>query len=93
MSSSSEWRDIMYDKVFQQELRGLSRRRVQDPSCTVEDLEGILRHLYHAEGSDWGGRGEVQDISLAATIAAYERVIAAWKAESGPGNSSPGTLL
>jgi hypothetical protein len=32
------------------------------------------------DGADWGGRGEVQDITLAATIAAYEQTIAQWKA-------------
>jgi hypothetical protein len=34
------------------------------------------------DGADWLGRGEVQDITMAATIAAYEQVIAQWKAES-----------
>jgi hypothetical protein len=47
----------------------------------VEDLEGVLRHLYQMDGADWGGRGELQGIILAATIAAYEQVIAEWKAE------------
>jgi hypothetical protein len=31
------------------------------------------------DGNDQGGRGPVQDIDLAATIAAYERFIAEWK--------------
>jgi len=34
------------------------------------------------DGADWGGRGDVQDTSLAAAIAAYERFIAELKAES-----------
>jgi hypothetical protein len=46
----------------------------------VEDLEGVLRHLYVMDGADWYGRGDVQDITMAATIAAYEHVIAEWKA-------------
>jgi hypothetical protein len=32
------------------------------------------------DGADWAGRGEVQDIIMAATIAAYEHFIAEWKA-------------
>jgi hypothetical protein len=75
-----EWRDIKYEETFEQELRGLRRRRESDPSCTPEDLEGTLRHLYIMDGADWGGRGDVQDTIMAATIAAYEHFIAQWKA-------------
>jgi hypothetical protein len=34
------------------------------------------------DGADWGGRGSLQDIILSARIAAYERFIAQWKAET-----------
>jgi hypothetical protein len=81
---SVEWRDIKYEETFEQEIRGLSRRREADPSCTIEDLEGLLRHLYIMDGADWGGRGDVQDTIMAATIAAYEHFIAQWKAENNP---------
>jgi hypothetical protein len=70
----------MYRETFEQELRGLERRRGQG-FCTPADLEGLLKHLYIMDGADWLGRGEAQDITVAATIAAYERFIAAWKAE------------
>ena len=79
MSSSVAWKNIKYDEVFEQELRGLERRRESDPSCKVEDIEGVLQHLYIMDGADWYGRGEVQDITMAATIAAYEHFIAEWK--------------
>jgi hypothetical protein len=77
---SVDWRAIKYEEIFEQEVRGLERRRASDQSCTAADLEGVLQHLYHMDGADWAGRGEVQDITLAATIAAYEQVIAEWKA-------------
>jgi hypothetical protein len=79
MSVSVEWKDIKYDEVFEQELRGLRRRRESDPRCTAEDIEGVLQHLYVMDGADWYGRGGVQDIIMAATIAAYEHFIAEWK--------------
>jgi hypothetical protein len=82
MGASTDWRDIKYRETLEEELRGLRRRRESDPGCTVMDLEGTLTHLYIMEGADWGGRGEVQDITLGATIAAYERAIAEWKAEA-----------
>ncbi|GAB6390697.1 MAG: hypothetical protein MdMp014T_0070 [Treponematales bacterium] len=81
MGGSTGWRDIKYRETFEGELRGLERRRRSDSGCTIEALEGMLRHLYIMEGADWCGRGEVQDIVTAATIAAYERFIADWKAE------------
>ncbi|GHV95341.1 hypothetical protein AGMMS50293_16610 [Spirochaetia bacterium] len=81
MGVSEEWRDIKYAETFEEELRGLERRRKADSNCKVADLEGILKHLYIMDGADWGGRGDVQDTIMAATIAAYERFIAQWKAE------------
>ena len=81
MSSSVAWRDIKYAEVFEEEIRGLQRRRNQDPNCTVQDIEGVLKNLYMMDGADWYGRGDVQDISMSATIAAYEHFIAQWKAE------------
>jgi hypothetical protein len=82
MGVSVEWRDKKYEEVFEQEVRGLERRRGSDPSCTAADLEGVLRHLYVMDGADWAGRGDVQDTVMAATIAAYEHVIAEWKAQA-----------
>jgi len=81
MGVSKEWQAVKYREVFDEETRGLSRRRSSDPGCKVEDLEGILKNLYITDGADWGGRGGVQDIIMAATIAAYELFIAEWKAE------------
>jgi hypothetical protein len=81
MSGATDWRDKKYDETFAQELVGLERRRAGDPACGVEELRGQLKHLYVLEGHDWEGRGELAHIALAASIAAYERFIAAWEAE------------
>ncbi|MDR2494607.1 MAG: hypothetical protein LBD24_05215 [Spirochaetaceae bacterium] len=83
MGLAVDWRDTKYRDTFAEELRGLERRRAQD-RCTVADLEGVLLHLYQMDGADWVGRGEVQDITMAATIAAYECFIAEWKAAQSP---------
>jgi hypothetical protein len=81
MSLSVDWRERKYQETLEEELRGLYRRRESETGCRVEDLEGTLVHLYHMDGADWIGRGEVQDLTLAATIAAYEQVIEEWKGE------------
>lgn len=81
---SLEWRDRAYEEAFERTISGLDARRKADPSFSISDAEGVLRHLYVQEGNDWTGRGLLQDAILAATIAAYEHYIEAWRAESGP---------
>jgi len=78
MGISEEWQKIKYSEIFEQETRGLTRRRQSDPNCRKEDIEGTLKSLYIIDGADQGGRGVLQDIIMAATIAAYERFIAEW---------------
>ncbi|MDR3356589.1 MAG: hypothetical protein LBO04_05305 [Spirochaetaceae bacterium] len=70
-----DWRDLLYQKTFDDEYRGLERRRAADKNCGADDLTAMLRRLYEMEGSDWLGRGEVQNVTIAATIAAYESFI------------------
>ena len=81
MKSSVDWRAVKHEEVFEQELKGLQRRREMDALCTVKDIESVLRQLYIMDGQNWDGLGEPQDISIAATIAAHEHFIAQWKAE------------
>jgi len=78
MGASEEWQDIKYKEIFEQETRGLNRRRQSDPNCKVEDIQGTLKNLYIMDGADQGGRGALQDTIMAATIAAYEHFIAEW---------------
>jgi hypothetical protein len=76
MSETTQWIDEKYNEVFEEELRGLQRRCEHDPSCSIQDLQGILDGLYINEGSDWVGRGPLGNTVLAASIAAYEHFIA-----------------
>jgi len=79
MGVSEEWQKVKYKEIFEQETLGLTRRRQADPNCRIEDIEGTLKNLYIMDGADQGGRGVLQDIIMAATIAAYEHFIAEWK--------------
>jgi len=81
MAISEEWQEIKYKEVFEQELRGLSRRRQSDPGCKIDDLQATLNNLYIMDGADQGGRGSLQDIIMSATIAAYECFIEEFKNE------------
>lgn len=83
MAASTQWMEDKYQETLEAELRGLQRRRAREPDFRPEDLRATLHHLYILEGSDWEGRGEVQDITLAATIAAYERFLFEWEGAAG----------
>jgi len=86
MGNNEDWQDVKYKEVFEQETRGLSRRLQTDPDCKAEDLEGILNNLYILEGADHDGRGTLQDIVMAATIAAYEQFISILKNKQNTSN-------
>lgn len=73
MSETDSWEQDKFDEVFEDELRLLNRRFESKSSCSIEDLEGILQSLYIMEGQNL--EGKVHEISLAATIAAYEAFI------------------
>ena len=73
MSELDSWEQDKFDEVFEDEFRLLNRRFESEVSCSIEELEGILQSLYIMEGQNL--EGKVHEISLAATIAAYEAFI------------------
>lgn len=75
MNECTYWIDEKYTEVFEEEIRGLERRCEHDPSCSLEDMQGILDSLYNSQGCDLTGRGQLGDTVFAATIAAYEQFI------------------
>lgn len=81
MGETTDRLDEVYRQAFDDELLGLRRRRENDPTCTIDDIEGILKNLYIMDGNNWDGRGETTQLGLSATIAAYEHFIAEWKKE------------
>ncbi|HHU37330.1 MAG TPA: hypothetical protein GXZ47_08890 [Treponema sp.] len=81
MNETTEWIEEKYQEVFNEETLGLERRRAHDPNCTLQDLQGTLKNLYILDGNNWTGRGQLQDSTMSATIAAYEGFIEKWKKE------------
>jgi len=77
-----DWRERKRTDVFESTLLGLENHRKSDPGFTPAEAQGTLDHLYISEGNDWLGRGELGDLVLSATIAAYEHFIHDWKATS-----------
>lgn len=82
MPDIKDWETEKFGELFDDEIRVLQRRRLNDPGCTVSDLQGTLDALYILEGNNMAGRSRVHEIALSASIAAYEKFIDDWKNES-----------
>ena len=70
-----------YHQTYESLHGQLQERRRTDPGFTTEDLRGFLKDAYVYQDSDWIGRGALFDATQAATIAAYEAVLAEWQGE------------
>lgn len=81
MQIYDNWELDKFNEVFDDEIRVLQRRKESVSDCTISDLEGTLKSLYILEGNNLEGRSRVQEISLSASIAAYEKFIEDWKNE------------
>lgn len=79
--SGTAWREIKYSEVFDTTAAQLHFRRTNDHEFTLDDAKRTLEHLYVADGNDWTGRGELGDIVMSATLAAWEWFIAEWERE------------
>ncbi|MBT3279602.1 MAG: hypothetical protein HN909_09220 [Phycisphaerales bacterium] len=74
--------EVAYDRVFDTTCASIESRRHDEASFRIHDLEKLLESQYVAEGLKWTGRNSPQEIRRTATIAAYEHVLAEWRAES-----------
>ena len=81
MVSSEDIVERRYREIFDALYTQLMARRRDDPHFTIDDVRGFLKDAYVHQGNDWIGRGALFDATQAATIAAYETVLADWVAE------------
>ncbi|MFW5728230.1 MAG: hypothetical protein ACOCYG_01095 [Spirochaetota bacterium] len=78
-SSTSTMRrraDEQYDRVYAETLDQLEYRLMRDEGFDARELREQLEVMYVQEGNDWLGRGMAEEMSMAATIAAMEAVLA-----------------
>ena len=85
MSYITDWEERKYREVFEQACSQLRTRRLTDPTFTRQRAQGLLEAAYVDQGNDYIGRGAVVEIVQAATIAAYEWILAEWSEEVGSG--------
>lgn len=70
-----------YREVYESHYTLLLERRRTDPAFTIAEVRGFLKDAYIRQGNDWIGHGALFDATQAATIAAYEAILADWQAE------------
>ncbi len=87
--SSTDWQDEKQQEVFEGTLKGLEARKRKDPKFTLETAQAELNHFYIQDGNNWLGRGELGDIVISATIAAYEHFISEWRSQSDSASNGP----
>ena len=80
--SSTDWQDKREEEIFESTLKGLETRKQKDRNFTLQTAKAELDHLYIQDGNNWLGRGELGDLVVSATIAAYEHFIAEWRHQS-----------
>lgn len=78
---TTSWREVTYNNKFDGTVKFIRNMRQNDPTFTINDLEGMLQSEYAREGLAWDGRGEVVEIAIQATIAAIQRELLQWKKE------------
>jgi len=71
-----DWREKKFNEIFENVCAGIEWRMKNDQSFSVKHLEESLKSLYIQEGNNWDGRGEVAEVTLTATIAAFEHMLA-----------------
>lgn len=74
----NDWQEKKYAEFYAEEYDFLKRRLAQGV-VDVNDLEGVLQSLYIFDDNNLDGRSVVMQLSLSASIAAYEAVIAELK--------------
>ena len=74
----NDYLEETYNSTFHAVYGELLARKQNDPGFTKDQLQELLQSLYINEGNNWIGMGEIKEASLAATIAACERLLCEW---------------
>lgn len=70
-----DWQAQKFREFYDEEYTFL-QRRLEAGKTDREELQGVLENLYIFDGNNLDGRSLVMQLSISATIAAYEAVIA-----------------
>jgi len=89
MDSLEDWQHSKYEDVFEQTCRYVRQRRATDPQFNLEAMVRLLETQYANQGNQPAVKGTVQQITEAATVAAFEYALAQWQQEEASGPEGP----
>ena len=69
----------IFDEIYDKIEFNTEKLIKHDPNFTIKKLESLLETEYNRSGNNWHVGGSVHEITINATIAAYENVLAKWK--------------
>jgi hypothetical protein len=73
-----QWKEERYREVYDAVCTQLEKQKAEG-KLTKEQLRGLLESAYVNQGNDFAGRGEAMNITIDATVAAYECFLADWQ--------------
>ncbi|MBD3305775.1 hypothetical protein GF339_05275 [candidate division KSB3 bacterium] len=80
-NTDETWQQKKYAEVFEDVCESLTYQRRINPHFSIAELKKRLEDKYTHQGQNWIGKGVVAEITDAATIAAYEHILAEWQQE------------
>ncbi len=81
MNSENSWDEETYERVFDDICEYIEKRKQDDRSFTLNELQRMIDEAYQRRGMDWIGKGQLQFIIESATIAAFEQKFVEWDKE------------
>ncbi len=81
MNSENSWDEETYERVFDDICEYIEKRKQDDRSFTLNELQRMIDEAYQRRGMDWIGKGQLQFIIESATIAAFEQKFVEWNKE------------
>lgn len=77
MQETTSTEDIIFDNSYTSTKENLIER-IKKNLISREGVNAELDSLYKYEGLDWIGRGEIKNMSIQGSIAAYQVVLNRW---------------
>ncbi|MBN1968377.1 MAG: hypothetical protein JXR48_16355 [Candidatus Delongbacteria bacterium] len=74
----NEWLSQSFDDIYDQAFANVQFRKENDPHFDKHELEELLETQYIFQGQGHNGRGELKELEISATIAAYEEALLEW---------------
>jgi len=73
--NTKKWEKEKYNIVYKNVLASLKMRKKNNPEFSLDRIKGELNTLYIQQENNWVGRGPSEQITISATIAAFEHFI------------------